>query len=304
MTTPNQCQFWDCDETIRQGYTLCLEHHRKRDTINQCPSCMKYKDARYEVCGKCYRQPAAAPRVSAPDVAPSTGSTDAALLEELRALRRNLARTHRRQEFTVFSNDTLEQLAVVRPTTEEAMLAVKGIGESKMAQFGEDVLRVIRAHSNQPQTPVQPPGARANRQTDAAANRPQAPEQAAEPQTDDPRKRWPADIRTDDGHYVRSRGEAMVDNWLYNHHIAHAYERKLPGIPEDVISDFYLPQGGRVYIEVWGMEKIAAYAHRMREKQEIYGRYKFPLIELKDAELNNLDDHMPRFLRYFGISVA
>ena len=94
----------------------------------------------------------------------------------------------------------------------------------------------------------------------------------------------------------------MVDNWLYNRHIAHAYERKLPGIPEDVISDFYLPQG-RVYIEVWGMEKIAAYAHRMREKLEIYRRYEFQLIELRDAELNNIDDHLPRRLRDFGIKV-
>ena len=122
------------------------------------------------------------------------------------------------------------------------------------------------------------------------------------PPTDDPRQRYPANYRTSDGHYVRSRAEVMIDDWLYNHHIAHAYERKLP-VAEDSISDFYLPQGN-VYIEFWGKEEDAAYARRMREKQEIYQRNNLKLISLTDAELYRLDDHMPRLLRDFGIRPA
>ena len=40
----------------------------------------------------------------------------------------------------------------------------------------------------------------------------------------DYRKKWPAAYRCEDGHYVRSKNEQLVDNWLYHHNICHAYE--------------------------------------------------------------------------------
>lgn len=60
MTTPNQCQFWDCKETIRRDHYLCLSHYTRYQAggINKCPSCGKYKDAEYDVCLNCYRQTA------------------------------------------------------------------------------------------------------------------------------------------------------------------------------------------------------------------------------------------------------
>ena len=60
MTTPNQCQFWDCKETIRRDHYLCLNHYTRHQagSINKCPSCGKYKDAEYDVCLNCYRQAA------------------------------------------------------------------------------------------------------------------------------------------------------------------------------------------------------------------------------------------------------
>ena len=42
-----------------------------------------------------------------------------------------------------------------------------------------------------------------------------------------------------DGHYVRSKAEVMIDNWLYIAEIVHAYERNLP-IEENVYCDFYI----------------------------------------------------------------
>ena len=39
------------------------------------------------------------------------------------------------------------------------------------------------------------------------------------------RLRWQAEYRCEDGHYVRSKNEAIVDNWLYSHSICHAYEK-------------------------------------------------------------------------------
>ena len=122
---------------------------------------------------------------------------------------------------------------------------------------------------------------------------------AEKPQVADLRTRFPAKYRAADGHYVRSRAELSIDNWLYMHAIVHAYERKLP-VEEDAYCDFYLPQG-KVYIEYWGMEKDPAYAQRKKEKQVIYARYGLNLVELADAELENLDDNLARLLLPFGV---
>ena len=118
--------------------------------------------------------------------------------------------------------------------------------------------------------------------------------------SDDFRKKYPANYRCMDGHYVRSRAEVMIDNWLYTNGIAHAYERKLP-IEQDVYSDFFI-KAGNVYIEFWGMTD-EKYLARKEEKQKAYSDNEFSLIELGDDDLNNLDDILPRKLLRYGISV-
>ena len=115
------------------------------------------------------------------------------------------------------------------------------------------------------------------------------------------RQKFPATFRATDGHFVRSKAEVLIDNFLYTCGIVHAYERKLP-VEEDVYCDFYLP-GGKVYIEYWGLENDPKYAARKKQKLEIYAKYNFNLIELGDNEVGNLDDHLPRLLLKFGIAV-
>ena len=67
MTTQNQCQYWDCNETIRRNYFLCSAHYPEYEAgaINQCRNqgCGRYKDAKYEVCLIC-RQQASGTRTS------------------------------------------------------------------------------------------------------------------------------------------------------------------------------------------------------------------------------------------------
>jgi hypothetical protein len=113
------------------------------------------------------------------------------------------------------------------------------------------------------------------------------------------REKFEAKLRTTDGHFVRSKAEMLIDNWLYMAEIVHAYERKLP-IEEDVYCDFYIPTG-KVYIEYWGYENNPKYTARKRIKQEIYQKYAFSLIEVEDKDVQNLDDILPRLLLKFGV---
>lgn len=113
------------------------------------------------------------------------------------------------------------------------------------------------------------------------------------------RHKFEATHRTTDGHFVRSKAEMLIDNWLYMAEIVHAYERKLP-IEEEIYCDFYIPTG-KVYIEFWGLENDAKYQARKQEKLAIYQKYNFNLIELTDKDVLNLDDILPRLLLRFGV---
>jgi hypothetical protein len=115
------------------------------------------------------------------------------------------------------------------------------------------------------------------------------------------RKKYPANIRTQDGHYVRSKAEALIDDFLFNNGIVHAYEKKLP-VKEDLFCDFYLPQG-KVWIEYWGYENKPEYLDRKKKKQAIYQKYGVNLIELTEKDIQNLDDVLPQKLLQFGIQL-
>ena len=116
------------------------------------------------------------------------------------------------------------------------------------------------------------------------------------------RDKYPANLRTFDGHLVRSRAEVIIDNLLYQYGLPHAYERKLP-IEEDVYSDFYIPNGKKVYIEFWGMENDEQYKARKNKKIEIYKQRELNLIELHDDDITRLDDVLPAKLLKFDIKV-
>ena len=145
-------------------------------------------------------------------------------------------------------------------------------------------------------------------QTQAATvSSPQTETQVANINKDNFREKFEAKHRTIDGHYVRSKAEMLIDNWLYQYGLVHAYERKLP-IDEDVYCDFYIPSGnGRpqaVYIEFWGLENDPKYTERKNKKIEIYKREGLSLIELTDADLQNIDDILAKKLRQFKVPIG
>lgn len=107
--------------------------------------------------------------------------------------------------------------------------------------------------------------------------------------------------RATDGHWVRSKAETLIDNWLYMSGLVHAYERQLP-VEEELYCDFYIP-AGKVYIEYWGLENDPKYANRKKAKLEIYRKYGFNLIELNDEHVRNLDDLLPKMLLKYNVII-
>jgi ATP-dependent DNA helicase RecQ len=71
---------------------------------------------------------------------------DAALFEELRALRRAEAARAGIQPYMVFPDSVLAELARGRPTTEEALRRVSGVGDFKLQSFGPVFLQAIREY--------------------------------------------------------------------------------------------------------------------------------------------------------------
>jgi ATP-dependent DNA helicase RecQ len=69
---------------------------------------------------------------------------DPTLLAALKALRHQLAKAEGVPAYVVFSDRTLIELAARRPSTLEAMRAVHGIGEAKLARYGQEFLEALR----------------------------------------------------------------------------------------------------------------------------------------------------------------
>lgn len=114
----------------------------------------------------------------------------------------------------------------------------------------------------------------------------------------DYRKQWVAEHQCDDGHYVRSYSELLIDNWLYNNGYRHAYEKSvfMESDPDAVVlSDFYIPDGN-VYIEFWGLNDDQRYLERKKKKQKMYADNHLNLIDLEESDVKRLNDILPRKL--------
>jgi ATP-dependent DNA helicase RecQ len=70
---------------------------------------------------------------------------DADLLADLKELRRRLAAQRRVPAYVVFNDTTLHEMAALRPRSPEALLEVNGVGQAKLARYGEAFLDAIRA---------------------------------------------------------------------------------------------------------------------------------------------------------------
>lgn len=68
------------------------------------------------------------------------------LFEKLRDLRTTLAKKHSVPAYVIFTDTTLRELAIRRPTIPAQLLQIHGIGARKREQYGDQVLAIIRRH--------------------------------------------------------------------------------------------------------------------------------------------------------------
>lgn len=104
-----------------------------------------------------------------------------------------------------------------------------------------------------------------------------------------------------DGHIVKSIAEMTIDDYLYNHNIAHAYESTVrygPNEKDILHADFCLPnylgEGKDVYLEHWGFnENNKDYTKTKKFKIEKYKQKGVTLIcTFQDADMSNPSERL------------
>jgi ATP-dependent DNA helicase RecQ len=72
---------------------------------------------------------------------------DEALWEALRTLRMSIAREAGVPPYVIFHDTTLQQIVQLRPQTPHEFGEITGVGERKLARYGEAFLEVIKSHT-------------------------------------------------------------------------------------------------------------------------------------------------------------
>jgi ATP-dependent DNA helicase RecQ len=76
------------------------------------------------------------------------GGYDENLFEQLRALRKELATEQHVPPFVIFSDKTLHEMARHLPTTDDQMLDISGIGDTKLERYGKQFAEIIKDFTN------------------------------------------------------------------------------------------------------------------------------------------------------------
>jgi ATP-dependent DNA helicase RecQ len=96
------------------------------------------------------------PARALPALAAETPAYDMALFEHLRRLRRELAEAADVPPYVIFSDKSLVEMATYLPQSPPSFLAVHGVGERKLAQYGDRFLDLIRAYCVERGLPERP----------------------------------------------------------------------------------------------------------------------------------------------------
>ncbi len=274
------CQVEGCGQAVsKSGHTFCLAHWKaeRKGDVTRCTGCQRWHDRPGALCKACEQSP------SGDDDAP------AGKLSSTR-IGKHFGLSNVRINLILAELGWVEKYGNGWSPTDRGNALGANVKPDKKAPFvvwPEAILKntALLASIAEQNGRIDVPVATASRTSD---------------KTDDFRRKFDAPFLAMDGHWVRSRAELLIGNWLYMQGLVHAYERRLP-IEEECYCDFYLPGGKGVYIEFWGRESDPKYRERKAVKQAIYAKYELRLIELGDAEIERLDDVLPRMLLRFEI---
>lgn len=108
-------------------------------------------------------------------------------------------------------------------------------------------------------------------------------------------------IRTIDGHIVKSVGESIIDDILYNNKLCHCYEKDVFELGSDIRtikSDWFIPVAGNkgIYVEYWGMD-TDDYVKNKEEKKKLYKEHSVPLIQIEKDDTKDVSGLTSRILR-------
>ena len=104
-------------------------------------------------------------------------------------------------------------------------------------------------------------------------------------------------FKCNDGHVVRSKGELIVDNYLYRHSIEHIYEKTIKIHGKPIKYDWYLPKY-KIYIEYWGFFG-KKYLERKKEKIKLYRKGKLKLLSIEDIMFKDINFNLEQELNKF-----
>jgi ATP-dependent DNA helicase RecQ len=85
---------------------------------------------------------------SAADMAAELPASAAAVFERLRSWRGDTAREQAVPAYVIFHDATLRQIAAQSPATLADLAKISGIGDAKLAKYGQQVLEVLQAAGN------------------------------------------------------------------------------------------------------------------------------------------------------------
>ena len=74
---------------------------------------------------------------------------DRILFEKLRARRLELAKAGNVPPYVIFHDKTLMEMAARTPRSPAELAGISGVGESKLARYGEAFLEVIKRHGSE-----------------------------------------------------------------------------------------------------------------------------------------------------------
>ncbi|MFW9950513.1 MAG: hypothetical protein ACFFKA_10370 [Candidatus Thorarchaeota archaeon] len=97
---------------------------------------------------------------------------------------------------------------------------------------------------------------------------------------------YPHRFKCIDGHNVRSKGELIIDNYLYLAGLKHDYEKKIKTSMGPIKPDWYLVEYD-VYIEYWGFSG-KRYERRKKEKLKFYKNTKMKVISVENSMFSDI----------------